>query len=104
MTFARWVPSPVVNLTIRWVSNLIVCFAPTLSSGEDTLMIRGGEYDGDLLLGLLLGVLLLVLDEILLVQACKCSEPLVEALVLALELLLGVDVLLAAEPVGVGDL
>ena len=104
MTFARWVPSPVENLTIRWVSNLIVCFAPTLSSGEDTLMIRGGVYDGERLLGLLLGVLLLVLDEILLVHACKCSEPLVEALVLALELLLGVDVLLAAEPVGVGDL
>ena len=60
-------------------------------------MIRGGEYDGDLLLGLLLGVLLLVLDESLLVQACKCSEPLVEALVLALELLLGVDVLFVVE-------
>ena len=89
-----------VNLTIRWVSNFIVCFAPTLSSGEDTLTIRGGEYDGDLLLGLLLGVLLLVLD----VQACKCSEPRVDALVLALELLLGVGVLLDVEPLGVGDL
>ena len=88
-----------VNLTIRWVSNFIVCFAPTLSSGEDTLIILGGEYDGDLLaLALLLGVLLLVLD----VQACKCSEPLVEALVLARELLLGVGVLLAV--LGVGDL
>ena len=89
-----------VYLVIRWVSNFIVCFAPTLSSGEDTLTILGGEYDGDLLLGLLLRVLLLVLD----VQACKCSEPLVEALVLALELLLGVGVLLVVEPLGVGDL
>ena len=104
MTLARWVPSPVENFTILWVSNLIVCFGPTLSSGEATLMIRGGVYDGERFLGLLPGVLLLVLDEILLVHACKCSEPLVEALVLGLELLLGVDVLLAAEPVGVGDL
>ena len=89
-----------VNLTIRWVSNFIVYFAPTLSLGEDTLTILGGEYDGDLLLVLLLGVLLLVLE----VQACKCSEPLVDALVLALELLLGVGVLLAVVPLGVGDL
>ena len=93
-------PSPLVNLTIRWVSNFIVCLLPTLSSGEDTLTILGGEYDGDLLLGLLLGVLLLVLE----VQACKCSEPRVDALVLALELLLGVGVLLDVEPLGVGDL
>ena len=89
-----------VNLTIRWVSNFIVCFAPTLSSGEDTLTILGGEYDGDLLLALLLAVLLLVLE----VQACKCSEPRVDALVLALELLLGVCVLLDVELLGVGDL
>ena len=89
-----------VNLTIRWVSNFIVCLLPTLSSGEDTLTILGGEYDGDLLLVLLLGVLLLVLE----VQACKCSEPRVDALVLALELLLGVGVLLDVEPLGVGDL
>ena len=102
MTFARWVPSPVLHLTTRCVSNLIVCFGPTLSSGETTLMLRVGEYEGDLLLCLLLGVLLLVLDESLLVQACKCSEPLVEALVEALELLLGVGVL--AESLGVGDL
>ena len=102
MTFARWVPSPVLHLTTRCVSNLMVCFGPTLSSGETTLMLRVGEYEGDLLLCLLLGVLLLVLDESLLVQACKCSEPLVEALVEALELLLGVGVL--AESLGVGDL
>ena len=89
-----------VNLTIRWVSNFIVCLLPTLSSGEDTLTILGGEYDGDLLLALLLGVLLLVLE----VQACKCSEPQVDALVLALELLLGVGVLLDVVPLGVGDL
>ena len=89
-----------VNLTIRWVSNFIVCLLPTLSSGEDTLTILGGEYDGDLLLALLLGVLLLVLE----VQACRCSEPRVDALVLALELLLGVGVLLDVEPLGVGDL
>ena len=89
-----------VNFTIRWVSNFIVCLLPTLSSGEDTLTILGGEYDGDLLLALLLGVLLLVLE----VQACKCSEPRVDALVLALELLLGVGVLLDVVPLGVGDL
>ena len=89
-----------VNLTIRWVSNFIVCLLPTLSSGEDTLTILGGEYDGDLLLALLLGVLLLVLE----VQACRCSEPRVDALVLALELLLGVGDLLAVVPLGVGDL
>ena len=89
-----------VYLVIRWVSNFIVCLLPTLSSGEDTLTILGGEYDGDLLLALLLGVLLLVLE----VQACKCSEPRVDALVLALELLLGVGVLLDVEPLGVGDL
>ena len=89
-----------VNLTIRWVSNFIVCLLPTLSSGEDTLTILGGEYDGDLLLALLLGVLLLVLE----VQACRCSEPRVDALVLALELLLGVGVLLDVVPLGVGDL
>ena len=89
-----------VYLVIRWVSNFIVCLLPTLSSGEDTLTILGGEYDGDLLLARLLEVLVLVLE----VQACRCSEPLVDALVLALELLLGVGDLLAVEPLGVGDL
>ena len=85
---------------ILWVSSFIVCLLPTLSSGEDTLTILGGEYDGDLLLARLLGVLVLVLE----VQACRCSEPRVDALVLALELLLGVGVLLDVEPLGVGDL
>ena len=89
-----------VYLVIRWVSNFIVCLLPTLSSGEDTLTILGGEYDGDLLLARLLEVLVLVLE----VQACRCSEPRVDALVLALELLLGVGVLLDVEPLGVGDL
>ena len=89
-----------VYLVIRWVSNFIVCLLPTLSSGEDTLTILGGEYDGDLLLARLLEVLVLVLE----VQACRCSEPRVDALVLALEILLGVGVLLAVVPLGVGDL
>ena len=93
-------PSPVVYLVILWVSSFIVCLLPTLSSGEDTLTILGGEYDGDLLLARLLEVLVLVLE----VQACRCSEPRVDALVLALELLLGVGVLLDVEPLGVGDL
>ena len=89
-----------VYLVILWVSNFIVCLLPTLSSGEDTLTILGGEYDGDLLLARLLEVLVLVLE----VQACRCSEPRVDALVLALELLLGVGVLLDVVPLGVGDL
>ena len=89
-----------VYLVILWVSNFIVCLLPTLSSGEDTLTILGGEYDGDLLLARLLGVLVLVLE----VQACRCSEPRVDALVLALALLLGVGDLLGVVPLGVGDL
>ena len=89
-----------VYLVIRWVSNFIVCLLPTLSSGEDTLTILGGEYDGDLLLARLLEVLVLVLE----VQACRCSEPRVDALVLALALLLGVGDLLDVVPLGVGDL
>ena len=89
-----------VYLVIRWVSNFIVCLLPTLSSGEDTLTILGGEYDGDLLLARLLEVLVLVLE----VQACRRSEPRVDALVLALTLLLGVDDLLGVVLLGVGDL
>ena len=89
-----------VYLVIRWVSNFIVCLLPTLSSGEDTLTILGGEYDGDLLLARLLEVLVLVLE----VQACRRSEPRVDALVLALTLLLGVGDLLGVVPLGVGDL
>ena len=89
-----------VYLVIRWVSSFIVCLLPTLSSGEDTLTILGGEYDGDLLLARLLEVLVLVLE----VQACRRSEPRVDALVLALTLLLGVGDLLGVVPLGVGDL
>ena len=89
-----------VYLVILWVSNFIVCLLPTLSSGEDTLTILGGEYDGDLLLARLLEVLVLVLE----VQACRRSEPRVDALVLALTLLLGVGDLLGVVPLGVGDL
>ena len=87
-------------LVIRWVSNFIVCLLPTLSSGEDTLTTLGGEYDGDLLLARLLEVLVLVLE----VQACRRSEPRVDALVLALTLLLGVGDLLGVVLLGVGDL
>ena len=93
-------PSSVVYLVILWVSSFIVCLLPTLFSGEDTLTILGGEYDGDLLLARLLEVLVLVLE----VQACRCSEPRVDALVLALALLLGVGDLLDVVPLGVGDL
>ena len=89
-----------VYLVILWVSSFIVCLLPTLSSGEDTLTILGGEYDGDLLLARLLEVLVLVLE----VQACSRSEPRVDALVLALTLLLGVGDLLGVVPLGVGDL
>ena len=89
-----------VYLVIRWVSSFIVCLLPTLSSGEDTLTILGGEYDGDLLLARLLEVLVLVLE----VQACRRSEPRVDALVLALTLLLGVGDLLGVVLLGVGDL
>ena len=89
-----------VYLVILWVSSFIVCLLPTLSSGEDTLTILGGEYDGDLLLARLLEVLVLVLE----VQACRRSEPRVDALVLALTLLLGVGDLLGVVPLGVGDL
>jgi len=90
----------VVYLVILWVSSFIVCLLPTLSSGEDTLTILGGEYDGDLLLACLLEVLVLVLE----VQACRRSEPRVDALVLALTLLLGVGDLLGVVLLGVGDL
>ena len=93
-------PSPVVYLVILWVSSFIVCLLPTLSSGEDTLTTLGGEYDGDLLLARLLEVLVLVLE----VQACRRSEPRVDALVLALTLLLGVGDLLGVVLLGVGDL
>ena len=94
-----------VNLTIRWVSNFIVCFAPTLSSGEDTLTTLGGEYDGDLLLPLLLEVLVLGGVDVREVQACRRSEPRVDALVLALTLLLeGEGDLLGVGLLGVGDL
>ena len=89
-----------VYLLIQWVSSFIVCLLPTLSSGEDTLTILGGEYDGDLLLARLLEVLVLVLE----VQACRRSEPGVDALVLALTLLLGVGDLLGVVLLGVGDL
>ena len=89
-----------VYLVILWVSSFIVCLLPTLSSGEDTLTILGGEYDGDLLLARLLEVLVLVLE----VQACRRSEPRVDALVLALTLLLGVGDLLGVVLLGVGDL
>ena len=93
-------PSPVVYFVILWVSSFIVCLLPTLSSGEDTLTTLGGEYDGDLLLARLLEVLVLVLE----VQACRRSEPRVDALVLALTLLLGVGDLLGVVLLGVGDL
>ena len=85
---------------ILWVSSFIVTLLPTLSSGEDTLTTLGGEYDGDLLLARLLEVLVLVLE----VQACRRSEPRVDALVLALTLLLGVGDLLGVVLLGVGDL
>ena len=93
-------PSPVVYFVILWVSSFIVTLLPTLSSGEDTLTTLGGEYDGDLLLARLLEVLVLVLE----VQACRRSEPRVDALVLALTLLLGVGDLLGVVLLGVGDL
>ena len=85
---------------ILWVSSFIVTLLPTLSSGEDTLTTLGGEYDGDLLLLLLLEVLVLVRE----VQACRRSEPRVDALVLARTLLLGVGDLLGVGLLGVGDL
>ena len=89
-----------VYLVILWVSSFIVCLLPTLSLGEDTLTTLGGEYDGDLLLARLLEVLVLVLE----VQAFRRSEPRVDALVLALTLLLGVGDLLGVVLLGVGDL
>ena len=93
-----------VYLVILWVSSFIVCLLPTLSSGEDTLTTLGGEYDGDLLLARLLEVLVLGGVAVLEVQACRRSEPRVDALVLALTLLLGVGDLLGVVLLGVGDL
>ena len=89
---------------ILWVSSFIVTLLPTLSSGEDTLTTLGGEYDGDLLLARLLEVLVLGGVAVLEVQACRRSEPRVDALVLALTLLLGVGDLLGVVLLGVGDL
>ena len=89
---------------ILWVSSFIVNLLPTLSSGEDTLTTLGGEYDGDLLLARLLEVLVLGGVAVLEVQACRRSEPRVDALVLALTLLLGVGDLLGVVLLGVGDL
>ena len=97
-------PSPVVYFVILWVSSFIVTLLPTLSSGEDTLTTLGGEYDGDLLLARLLEVLVLGGVAVLEVQACRRSEPRVDALVLALTLLLGVGDLLGVVLLGVGDL
>ena len=93
-------PSPVWYFVILWVSSFIVTLLPTLSSGAATLTTLGGEYDGDLLLARLLEVLVLVLE----VQACRRSEPRVDALVLALTLLLGVGDLFGVVLLGVGDL
>ena len=89
---------------ILWVSSFIVTLLPTLSSDEDTLTTLGGEYDGDLLLPLLLEVLVLGGVDIREVQACRRSEPQVDALVLARALLLGVGDLLGVVLLGVGDL
>ena len=79
---------------MRWVSSLIVDLLPTLSSGPETLITLGGEYDGDLLLLLLLEVLVLGGVDGREVQAFRCSEPRVALLVLSHTHLFGVGDLL----------
>ena len=92
-------------MVILWVSSLIVTLLPTLSSGAETLITLGGEYDGDLLLLLLLEVLVLGGVDVREVQAFRCSEPRVAALVLSRTLLFGVgDLLGVGLLLGVGDL
>ena len=92
-------------MVILWVSSLIVTLLPTLSSGAETLITLGGEYDGDLLLLLLLEVLVLGGVDVREVQACRCSEPRVALLVLSRTHLFGVgDLLGVGVLLGVGDL
>ena len=89
-------------MVILWVSSFIVTLLPTLSSGAETLITLGGEYDGDLLL---LEVLVLGGVDVREVQAFRCSEPRVDALVLSRTLLFGVgDLLGVGLLLGVGDL
>ena len=92
-------------MVILWVSSLIVTLLPTLSSGAETLTTLGGEYDGDLLLLLLLEVLVLGGVDVREVQAFRCSEPHVAPLVLSRTHLFGVgDLLGVGVLLGVGDL
>ena len=92
-------------MVILWVSSFIVTLLPTLSSGAETLITLGGEYDGDLLLLLLLEVLVLGGIDVREVQAFRCSEPCVALLVLSRTHLFGVgDLLGVGVLLGVGDL
>ena len=92
-------------MVILWVSSLIVTLLPTLSSGAGTLITLGGEYDGDLLLLLLLEVLVLGGIDVREVKACRCSEPRVALIVLSRTHLFGVgDLLGVGVLLGVGDL
>ena len=84
---------------------MIVDLLPTLSSGPETRITLGGEYDGDLLLLLLLEVLVLGGVDVWEVQAFRCSEPRVALLVLSRTHLFGVgDLLGVGVLLGVGDL